>query len=138
MSDERSGFRLAVCAEMVFTELAFVERVRRIDALGFDVEIWDFTNKDLPALAATGATFRSMTGYTSGNLLDGTGTGRYPGSPYTALVGQGKAPARRPLAVKPAVSKLSVYGTDCARATQGTRSAPAIERIAPALRRNRL
>ncbi len=71
MSDERSGFRLAVCAEMVFTELAFVERVRRIDALGFDVEIWDFTNKDLPALAATGATFRSMTGYTSGNLLDG-------------------------------------------------------------------
>ena len=65
------NFQLAVCAEMVFTELPFIERVTRIRDLGFDVEIWDWTNKDLEALAATGATFRSMTGYTTGNLLDG-------------------------------------------------------------------
>lgn len=71
MDAGHTGFSLAVCAEMVFTDLPFLERVRRIDALGFDVEIWDFTNKDLPALAATGATFQSMTGYTTGNLLDG-------------------------------------------------------------------
>lgn len=64
-------FQLAVCAEMVFTELPFPHRVQRITELGFDVEIWDWTNKDLDALAATGATFRSMTGYTTGNLLDG-------------------------------------------------------------------
>ena len=42
-----SGFRLAVCAEMVFLELPFVERVRRIADLGFEVEIWDWTRKDL-------------------------------------------------------------------------------------------
>lgn len=66
-----SAFDLAVCAEMVYTELPFVERVHRIHEQGFAVEIWDWTNKDLAALAATGARFRSMTGYTSGNLLDG-------------------------------------------------------------------
>ncbi len=64
-------FHLAVCAEMVFTDLPFLERVTRIRDLGFDVEIWDWTNKDLNALAATGANIKSMTGYTTGNLLDG-------------------------------------------------------------------
>ncbi len=61
---------LAVCAEMVFTELDFVDRVRRIDELGFAVEIWDWTVKDLDALAGTGARFSSMTGYVTGNLTD--------------------------------------------------------------------
>jgi hydroxypyruvate isomerase len=64
-------FDLAVCAEMVFTELPFMERVTKIRDLGFDVEIWDWTNKDLDALASTGAAIKSMTGYTTGNLLDG-------------------------------------------------------------------
>ena len=64
-------FTLAVCAEMVYTDLPFIERVERIRDRGFDVELWDWTNKDLPALAGTGARFRSMTGYTTGNLLDG-------------------------------------------------------------------
>lgn len=64
-------FSLAVCAEMVFTDLPFIDRVRRIHKLGFDVEMWDFRDKDLDALAATGATFQSMTGYITGNLLDG-------------------------------------------------------------------
>ena len=44
------SFRLAVSAEMVFTELPFMERVRRIDELGFEVEIWDWTKKDIAAL----------------------------------------------------------------------------------------
>ena len=66
-----SDYSLAVCAEMVFTDLPLLERVRRIHESGFDVEIWDFRNKDLLALAATGATFQSMTGYSTGNLLDG-------------------------------------------------------------------
>lgn len=65
------SFQLAVCAEMVYTDLPFLERVHRITEHGFDVEIWDWTNKDLDALAATGARIRSMTGYTAGNLLDG-------------------------------------------------------------------
>lgn len=65
-----SPFQLAVCAEMVFLDLPFVERVKRIHEAGFAVEIWDWTQKDIRALAATGAQFTSMTGYISGNLLD--------------------------------------------------------------------
>jgi len=67
------SFRLAVSAEMVFTDLAFEERVRRIDELGFEVEIWDWTRKDITALARTGATFSSMTGYITGTLADPDG-----------------------------------------------------------------
>ena len=32
---------------MVFLDLPFEERVRRIADLGFEVEIWDWTNKDI-------------------------------------------------------------------------------------------
>jgi len=65
-----SDFRLAVCAEMVFRDLPIIERVRRIDELGFDVEIWSWHDKDLDTLAATGAKFSSMTGYLHGDLID--------------------------------------------------------------------
>ena len=64
------GFTLAACAEMIFTDQPIAERARRLDALGFAVEIWDWTRHDIPALAATGATFSSMTGYVTGDLLD--------------------------------------------------------------------
>jgi len=62
------SFDLAICSEMVFTDLDIVERAKRIDELGFLVEIWSFHDKDLDALAATGATFSSMTGYLHGDL----------------------------------------------------------------------
>ncbi|MBG0560923.1 TIM barrel protein [Actinoplanes sp. NEAU-A11] len=68
-----SMFRLAVCAEMVFLDLPFDERVRRIADLGFEVEIWDWTTKDIDALAKTGARFSSMTGYIRGTLADPAG-----------------------------------------------------------------
>jgi hydroxypyruvate isomerase len=55
---------------MVFTERPLVDRIRAIDELGFQVEIWDWTVKDIDALVATGATFSSMTGYVTGNLTD--------------------------------------------------------------------
>src|SRR6478672_11642508 len=61
---------LAVCSEMVFTDLPLIERVRRIDERGFAVEIWSWHDKDLDALAATGARFSSMTGYLQGDLID--------------------------------------------------------------------
>jgi hydroxypyruvate isomerase len=67
------SFRLAVSAEMVFTELPFLDRVRRIDELGYEVEIWDWTKKDITALVNTGATFSSMTGYITGTLADPDG-----------------------------------------------------------------
>jgi hydroxypyruvate isomerase len=68
-----SPFTLAVCAEMVFCTLPITERIRRIAALGFQVEIWDWTRHDIPALKATGATFSSMTGYSVGTLADDAG-----------------------------------------------------------------
>jgi hydroxypyruvate isomerase len=68
-----SGYRLAACAEMVFLDLPFEERVRRISELGFEVEIWNWTRKDIDALAKSGATFSSMTGYISGTLADPDG-----------------------------------------------------------------
>jgi hydroxypyruvate isomerase len=68
-----SGFVLAANAEMLFGDLQFTERVRRLHEAGFEVEIWDWTAKDLPALAATGARFGSMTGYVSGSLVDPEG-----------------------------------------------------------------
>ena len=67
------AIELAVCAEMVFLDLPFPERVRRIDALGFRVELWDWTAKDIDALVATGARFSSMTGYVTGALADAEG-----------------------------------------------------------------
>lgn len=65
-----SALNLAVCSEMVFTDLPLLERVKRIDDLGFDVEIWSWHDKDLDALVATGARFSSMTGYLHGDLVD--------------------------------------------------------------------
>lgn len=65
-----SNYQLAVCSEMVFTELPIIDRVRRIHELGFAVEIWSWHDKDLVALAATGAAFTSMTGYLYGDLID--------------------------------------------------------------------
>jgi hydroxypyruvate isomerase len=67
------GFTLAVCAEMVFLDMPLQERVETIHDLGFAVEIWDWTTKDLAALAATGALFTSMTGYVEGHLTDPDG-----------------------------------------------------------------
>src|SRR6478752_7046667 len=63
---------LAVCSEMVFTDLPLIDRVRRIDDLGFAVEIWSWHDKDLKALVDTGARYSSMTGYLHGDLIDPT------------------------------------------------------------------
>jgi hydroxypyruvate isomerase len=66
-------YTLAVFAEMDFTDLPVVERARLLHDRGFAVEIWDWTTKDLEALAATGARFTSMTGYVDGNLTEPDG-----------------------------------------------------------------
>ena len=66
-------FPLAVTTEMLFRDLPYLERVRRISELGFQVEMWDWTTKDLPAVAALGATWSTMTGYVHGDLYDAEG-----------------------------------------------------------------
>ncbi|GAA2871588.1 TIM barrel protein [Paenarthrobacter ilicis] len=64
------SFRLAVCAEMVYGDLPLLDRVRRIHEQGFGVELWDTRGRDIKALAATGASFSSMSGYFGGSLTD--------------------------------------------------------------------
>jgi hydroxypyruvate isomerase len=66
-------FPLAVTTEMLFRNLPYLERVRRISELGFQVEMWDWTQKDLHAVAAIGATWSTMTGYVHGDLYDAEG-----------------------------------------------------------------
>jgi hydroxypyruvate isomerase len=70
---EPAMFDLAVCAEMVFLDLPFEQRVRRIAESGFQVEIWNWTRHDIDVLVHTGARFSSMVGHTSGSLLDEDG-----------------------------------------------------------------
>ncbi|MEN9752497.1 MAG: hypothetical protein RL670_188 [Actinomycetota bacterium] len=70
------NYRLAASAEMLFTDLDFVTRVNEIHQRGFEVEIWNWTTKNLGDLAATGATFSSMTGYIEGDLLEADGIER--------------------------------------------------------------
>lgn len=71
-----SAYRLAASAEMLFLDLPFAERVRRLADRNFEVEIWNWTTKDLGELASTGAKFGSMTGYVEGDLLDKDGIAR--------------------------------------------------------------
>ncbi|PSL36545.1 hydroxypyruvate isomerase [Labedella gwakjiensis] len=66
-------FRLAASAEMLYTDRPFVERVRALHERGFEVEIWDWSTKDLRELATTGAVFSSMTGYLRGDLTTEAG-----------------------------------------------------------------
>ena len=68
------AFQLAASAEMLFLDLPFAQRVAEIHRRGLQVEIWDWSNKDLNALAATGATFSSMTGYLAGDLITDAGS----------------------------------------------------------------
>lgn len=67
------AFRLAACAEMLFTDRPFVERLQAIHARGLEAEMWDWSNKDLDELAGTGVPITSMTGYLRGELIDPDG-----------------------------------------------------------------
>ncbi|MFV0459764.1 MAG: TIM barrel protein [Actinomycetales bacterium] len=65
------AFPLAACAEMIFLDRPFTERVRIIHDAGFLVEIWDWTAHDIDGLATLreeGVVFNSMTGYIRGSL----------------------------------------------------------------------
>lgn len=96
-----STLTLAACAEMIHQDLPFLERVERIAARGLLVEFWSWHDKDIDALAASGATFSSMTGYLTGTLTDPTG--------ITALLDS----AERSLEVAERLDcpRLNVHGT---------------------------
>ena len=66
-------FTLAVSSEMVLLDRPVAERVRRLTALDYQVEIWDWTRHDLDELEALrdeGAVYSSMTGYVTGGLVE--------------------------------------------------------------------
>jgi len=94
-------FTLAACAEMIFTEPPIAERVRRIDDLGFPVEIWDWTRHDIDSLASTGATFSSMTGYVTGDLIDADGADELVATSERSI----------PVAAKLGIPRLNLHGT---------------------------
>ena len=94
-------FTLAACAEMIFTELPITQRVRRIDELGFQVEIWDWTRHDIDSLASTGAKFSSMTGYVTGDLIDPDGADELVATAEQSI----------PVAAKLGIPRLNLHGT---------------------------
>lgn len=97
-------FALAVSSEMVFLDLPVVERVRRISALGFEVEIWDWTRHDVEALVdlrGEGVVFSSMTGYTSGRLGDHGGADELLATAEQSV----------PVAQRLGISRLNLHGT---------------------------
>ena len=96
-----SAYSLSVCAEMVFTELPLIERVERIHAAGFGVEIWDWSTKDIDALTATGARFTSMTGYLRGTLTDADGADELLATAAQAI----------PVARRLDITTLNLHGT---------------------------
>jgi hydroxypyruvate isomerase len=58
---------------MVYLNLSVTERIRRISAADFQVEIWDWTRHDIDGLISLrdeGVVFSSMTGYVTGGLVD--------------------------------------------------------------------
>ncbi|UYG00262.1 TIM barrel protein [Halomonas sp. GD1P12] len=96
-----SPFALAVCAEMVFCDLPMIERIKRIDAMGFQVEIWDWTKHDIDALIESGATFSSMTGYVSGTLADSCGADELLGTALESIK----------VAKRLGIPRLNIHGT---------------------------
>jgi len=66
--------RFAVCPEMLFPDLPFLDRVERIRAAGFDaIEIWGWKDKDLDGLASLtrggGLTVVAMSGARQASLI---------------------------------------------------------------------
>ncbi|MBW8731241.1 MAG: TIM barrel protein [Terrabacter sp.] len=99
-----SPFTLAVSAEMVYLDLPFAERVRRIHALGFQVEIWDWTRHDVDELVALrdeGVVYSSMTGYVRGRLSDAEGADELLAT----------AAASVPVAQRLGIPRLNLHGT---------------------------
>ena len=97
-------FTLAVCSEMVFTDLPIADRVRRLTALDVQVEIWDWTRHDIDALVALreeGAVFSSMTGYVRGGLVE-------PGAVADLLA---TAEQSIPVAKRLGIGRLNLHGT---------------------------
>ncbi|MEB3366509.1 TIM barrel protein [Saccharopolyspora mangrovi] len=113
-------YTLAACAEMLHTDLPLTDRVRKIADRGMQVEIWNWVDKDIDELAATGATFSSMTGYITGNLTERDG--------ITALLDS--AAKSLDVADTLACPRLNLHGTGLG---EGGRPVRPVEVVTPAM-----
>jgi hydroxypyruvate isomerase len=89
---------------MVFLDLPPLERVRRISALGFEVEIWDWTRHDIDALVTLrdeGVVYSSMTGYVRGTLTDPEGAEELLATAEQSI----------PVAQRLGIPRLNLHGT---------------------------
>ncbi|MGW4334685.1 TIM barrel protein [Rhodococcus koreensis] len=80
-----TGIALAACAEMLYLDLPVLDRIKRIADRGLLVEIWDWSSKDIDAVAGSGAEFSSMTGYLTGNLTEPEGIAELLASAHRSL-----------------------------------------------------
>jgi sugar phosphate isomerase/epimerase len=66
--------RFAICLEMIFPDLPFLERARRVQEAGFSaVEFWGWGGKDLDALCGLvdgGLAVATFSGQRRGSLVD--------------------------------------------------------------------
>jgi hydroxypyruvate isomerase len=106
---------LAASAEMLYLELPLQDRVSRLHERGFAVELWGWPGRDPASLRATGARFTSVTGYVTGDLLDGAdellrtaeesiGFAHDLGCPTLNLHGTGLGPDGLPVRATPVVT----------------------------------
>jgi len=69
---------LSVCADTVFVELPFLDRVRAIHDAGFAVEFWQWLDKPIDAMAALqGVRWTSFVGWVGGSALHPDGVGHF-------------------------------------------------------------
>jgi len=83
------SFQLAACAEMLWQGRPIEWRAARLHEMGFGVGLWNWPERDLDALEATGATFTIMIGYLVGRLADDEGADMLLASAFeTAQIGK--------------------------------------------------
>jgi hydroxypyruvate isomerase len=67
-------FQLSVCAETVFPDLPFIERMRSISQAGFLVEFWRWLDRDLDEVERDRSIkISAFTGYIDGSIVDPDG-----------------------------------------------------------------
>ncbi|HLJ11489.1 MAG TPA: TIM barrel protein [Planctomycetaceae bacterium] len=71
-------FRLALCADTIFCDLPFTQRVKQIAKAGFLVDFWRWMDRDIDAIAADpSVTITGITGYVGGSLVHPDGLEEY-------------------------------------------------------------
>ncbi len=71
-------FQLSVCAETVFCDRPFPQRLQEIAGSGFLIDFWRWEGKDVAAIAANPALrISSFAGYLTGSLVDPSGLEAY-------------------------------------------------------------